>query len=164
MALPDYSLFAVLTGIVLMLAMALAVLLKKKHQPAPVLSSPQPPPARFKDVTVRAGFSPEVVLHVAGSLAQASDMPVFQAIVCEVKERKVPIKAVEEFRALAGYGITGLVDGRIIALGTDTLMSELGIDIKINAAEFAASQSAGTLIIYISINSYLAGIITVSSQ
>lgn len=164
MTLNHYSLFAVLVGAALMLGIVFFLLKRKGGlKPAAILSSPQPAPIKFKDIAVRAGFTPDVVLHVAASLAQASDTPVYRAIVTEVKERKLPIKAVEEFKALAGYGLTGLVDGRIIALGSHILMTELGIDIKVNPAEFQASQSAGTEVIYISINSYLAGIITINT-
>ena len=158
MTIPHSSLLALLIGLVVTLGLIILIVKRKKS----TTQTRSVPLIKFKDITVRAGFTPDVVLHVAASLAQASDIPSYQAIVKEVQQRKLPIKAVEEFKALAGYGITGLVDGRIIALGNSILMTELGIDIKVNPVEFQASQSAGTEVIYISINSYLAGIITIS--
>ncbi|HRH91983.1 MAG TPA: hypothetical protein PLW01_08710 [Agitococcus sp.] len=134
----------------------------KNKQSDVILSSPQLEPAQFSQLQARAGFSSDVVLHVAASIAKSSNHRLAQAIVNEASKRQVPMNPVNEFKDLTGYGLTGIVDGRIIALGSQQLMSELGINTIINHQELAASQPANTTIIYVSINSYLAGIIMIS--
>lgn len=134
----------------------------KNKQSDVILSSPQLEPAQFSQLQARAGFSSDVVLHVAASIAKPSDHRLAQAIVNEASKRQVPMNPVNEFKDLTGYGLTGIVDGRIIALGSQQLMSELGINTIINHQELAASQPANTTIIYVSVNSYLAGIIMIS--
>ncbi len=116
--------------------------------------------AQFKEIVARMGFTTEVVLHVAASVAQDSNHPLAKAIVVEAKRRKLPINAVNDFKSHTGYGLTGLVDGRIIALGSHALMQELGINTHLSQANIDAAQPSGTSIVYISINSYLAGVIT----
>ena len=134
----------------------------KNKQSDVILSSPQLEPAQFSQLQARAGFSSDVVLHVAASIAKSSNHRLAQAIVNEASKRQVPMNPVNEFKDLTGYGLTGIVDGRIIALGSQQLMSELGINTIVNHQELAASQPANTTIIYVSVNSYLAGIIMIS--
>ena len=61
-------------------------------------------------------------------------------------------------------GMTGNVDGRIIAVGSYALMQELGINTLLSPEKANELQKEGTSVIYISINSYLAGIITIVKQ
>lgn len=123
-----------------------------------------PAEAKFDSLTARMGFNNDVVLHVAASLANASDNRLAQAIVSEASKNQVPIKTVSEFKTHTGYGLTGVVDGRIIALGSHTLMDELGIKTQINHAQISQNFAPNIAILYVSINSYWAGIITVSDE
>ena len=158
----------VLSIVFLLLSLILVIILwyQLKHSrnkpKALILSSSQPQAAQFSQLQARAGFSSDVVLHVAASIAKPSDHRLARAIVNEASKRQVPMNPVNEFKDLTGYGLTGIVDGRIIALGSQQLMSELGINTIINHQELAASQPANTTIIYVSVNSYLAGIIMIS--
>ena len=127
-----------------------------------VLPPPQPEAAQFSQLQARAGFSSDVVLHVAASIAKPSDHRLAQAIVNEASKRQVPMNPVKEFKTLTGYGLTGIVDGRIITIGNQHLMQELGINIFVNHQELSEQQPQHTMILYVSINSYLAGIIMIS--
>ena len=60
--------------------------------------------------------------------------------------------------------MTGNVDGRIIAVGSYTLMQELGINTLLSPEKADALKKEGTNVIYISINCYLAGFITIVKQ
>ena len=121
-------------------------------------------PAFFENIVIRAGFTPDVVLHVAASVGQACEHRLAKAIVSEAQKRKLPINAVQDFKLHTGYGMTGNVDGRIIAVGSYTLMQELGINTLLSPEKADALKKEGTNVIYISINSYLAGIITIVKQ
>ena len=158
----------VLSIVFLLLSLILVIILwyqlkHSRNKPnALILSSSQPQAAQFSQLQARAGFSSDVVLHVAASIAKSSNHRLARAIVNEASKRQVPMNPVNEFKDLTGYGLTGIVDGRIIALGSQQLMSELGINTIINHQELAASQPANITIIYVSVNSYLAGIIMIS--
>ncbi len=120
------------------------------------------PAAQFEQLQARLGFTSDVVLHIAASLAQPSNHRLAQAIVSEAQKRHIPINPVHDFKNLEGYGLTGVVDGRIIALGSHQLMTELGIKTQVNHQQLADSQAVNTLVLYVSVNSYLAGIITIN--
>ncbi|WP_146164473.1 HAD family hydrolase [Agitococcus lubricus] len=141
--------------------------LAKQHKVKPVINASSPTLKTteivFSELQVRTGFSSEVVLHVAASLAQGSSHPLSQAIVHEAQKRQLPIKPVSEFQTYQGYGLTGLVDGRIIALGNLPLMQELGINIPAAYNQLHQTQAMDVRLIYISVNSYLAGVIFLTS-
>ena len=121
-------------------------------------------PAFFENIVIRAGFTPDVVLHVAASVGQACGHRLAKAVVSEAQKRKLPINAVNDFKLHTGYGMTGNVDGRIIVVGSYALMQELGINTLLSPEKAEEFKKEGTSVIYISINSYLAGIITVVKQ
>ena len=90
------------------------------------------------------------LLRWAASLEQASEHPLAAAIVNAAKERKIPLSAAQDFQSMTGKGITGIVDGHRIAVGTDALMRDLNI---------APPQTGGLLV---AIDGRYAGALTVA--
>lgn len=125
------------------------------------IRKPAPPALVLERVQPRSGFTEDVVLHVAASLDGASTHPVAKAIVFEAQRRGLPVKPVEEFQHHEGFGVTGKVDGRIIAMGSHQLMTQLGVDISVNQGILEELQRHGAIVVFISINSYYAGLIVV---
>lgn len=148
----------------LLMTVALLGLIVYRRYFAQPPANKTPAEAKFDSLTARMGFNNDVVLHVAASLANASDNRLAQAIVSEASKNQVPIKTVSEFKTHTGYGLTGVVDGRIIALGSHTLMNELGIKTQIDHEQISQNIAPNIAILYVSINSYWAGIITVFDE
>lgn len=73
--------------------------------------------------------SVDILLTLAASLEKGSEHPLAQAIVREAAQRKLKLAAVSDFRALPGFGVTGKVNDRDVALGKPQLMMEGKIDI-----------------------------------
>ena len=61
-----------------------------------------------------AGEVPADVLRLAAAVESASEHPVAQAI---VRAAPQPLPRVEEFRNIAGVGVRGVVDGRLVEVG-----------------------------------------------
>jgi P-type Cu+ transporter len=74
------------------------------------------------------GFSERDILRLAASLEQASEHPLARAFTQGANERGLKLAQVDEFRAIAGKGITGRVEGRAVALGNRALLEEAGVD------------------------------------
>ena len=162
MAIFSSTSYQMLLLVSLLLVIALIIFRKQLHlSAAKVNSATLSSPALFESLTACTGFNSDVVLHVAASIAKSSEHRLAQAIVNEAKKRPIPMNAVSEFKSLEGYGLTGVVDGRIIALGSHALMQELGIKTQINHAQISQNLPQHSVILYVSVNSYLAGIITV---
>ena len=84
-----------------------------------------------------------MLLRLAASLQQGSEHPLAHAVRTLAQAEGVAITAVTGFRALAGRGISGTLDGRGLALGNARLMQEKGIQTAPLAAEAARLEAAG---------------------
>lgn len=67
-------------------------------------------------------------LALAGSLENGSNHPLAKAILTRAKGIHLP--EINQFRTLAGMGLSGDIEGKTVLLGNPKLMSESGIDIS----------------------------------
>ena len=63
------------------------------------------------------GVSEEALLKFAAGLERGSEHPLAAAIVRAAADRNVALGHVEGFESVSGKGVTGMVDGRKVALG-----------------------------------------------
>ncbi len=77
-------------------------------------------------VSVPEQVSATETLRLAASLERASEHPLGAAIVKGAKERGLQMSEPEEFVYLVGKGIRGVVDGKQVAVGSGSLMVEVG--------------------------------------
>lgn len=82
---------------------------------------------KLVSVITSAGFDEKTLLHLAASIETGSEHPLAAAIVAGAKEKDIAPSKVESFESLTGRGVTGMIDGRKIALGNRKLLDELGI-------------------------------------
>ncbi len=68
------------------------------------------------------------MLRLAASLERGSEHPIARMIVAAAEERHLALSPVSEFRAEAGRGVSGIVEGRRMLLGTARLLRENGVD------------------------------------
>lgn len=102
-----------------------------------------------------ASISPDALLLMAGSLELRTEHPVGRAIVAAA-QRNGALLPVTEVNNHPGRGMTGIVDGRRIAVGNQRLFKELDIAASI---DFAASADLQVLI---AIDGVLVGIVHLS--
>ena len=65
--------------------------------------------------------------RIAASLAARSDHPVSQSIARSAQEDLVELHMVDEFEAIAGRGVRGVIEGRSYSLGNHRLVEESGL-------------------------------------
>lgn len=82
-----------------------------------------------------------LLLQQAAALQAGSRHPLAQALRRHVGAAKLP--PVEDFHDIAGYGVSGLVDGRPMLLGRDALMLRQGIDTAALHEQAAALAAQG---------------------
>ena len=83
-------------------------------------------------------------LRLAASLERASEHPLARAIVQAAERQGLPLSQPGEFESVAGKGITGVVDGKRVAVGNTALMKELGALVRANVAVGEGNSSAGS--------------------
>jgi Cu+-exporting ATPase len=69
------------------------------------------------------------MLRLAASLERGSEHPIARMIVAAAEERRLAPAPVGEFRAEAGRGVSGVVEGKRMLLGTARLLNENGVDL-----------------------------------
>ncbi len=69
------------------------------------------------------------MLRLAASLERGSEHPIARMIVDAALERRQLLAPVSDFRAEAGRGVSGTVEGKKMILGTARLLKENGVDL-----------------------------------
>jgi len=111
---------------------------------------------------VTSGFSEDKVLSLAASLEKQSEHPLAEAIVHAAKEKKLVLKEVRDFKYEKGKGITGIVDGKQILIGSAKIMEEKGINISIFSEKANRLQSEGQGVVFVAINGKVVGYLGVA--
>ncbi len=70
------------------------------------------------------------LLRLAASLEAGSEHPLAEAIMAAARERQLELEPVQNFSAIAGYGVQGQVHGQQLLLGNQKLMVDQQVDIS----------------------------------
>jgi Cu2+-exporting ATPase len=116
-------------------------------------------------VAAEDGFTVEDILQKVASVNKYSEHPLAEAIVKYAQERKVPFNDVENFKAVAGKGAIGTVDGKKVALGNKKLIEETNNIISENLTKrVSEEQRAGKTVSYIAVDGVAVGYITITDK
>jgi Cu2+-exporting ATPase len=116
-------------------------------------------------VIAEPSLSEDDLLQKIASLNKYSEHPLAEAIVKYGKEKKISFSDVKDFEAIAGKGVTGIVDGKKIALGNKKLMIESNSTISENLeAQVNNEQKLGKTVSYISRDGVAVGYITITDK
>lgn len=108
------------------------------------------------------GFGEAEVLVLAASLERASEHPLAEAIVKGAEGRKLDLAQVSDFKSLTGMGVSGMVEGRAVALGNLKLFGELGIDAGELTVRAEALRSEGQSVMLLALDGRAAGLLGVA--
>lgn len=101
------------------------------------------------------------VLKLVGSIEAKSTHPISKAFVDYLKENKIEILQVEDFKNISGYGITGKIDGEEIILGNAKILDRFEIENSHLEDERKLAEK-GNSIIYVVKNKTIISIIGVN--
>ncbi|MER2193138.1 heavy metal translocating P-type ATPase [Methylobacterium brachiatum] len=82
---------------------------------------------RVTDVVAGPGLTEDAVLTLAAGLESRSEHPLAGAVVAAARARGLTIADPADFEALDGFGVSGEVAGRSLALGAPRYLDRLGI-------------------------------------
>ncbi len=114
------------------------------------------------DIVAAASWEDADILHYAASIESGSEHPLAEAIVEAARAKKLELDSVSDFNAVAGHGVTGVINGKSVVLGNTKLMREKGIDVdelETNAEILALTAQTP---MFLAIDQELAGIIAVA--
>ena len=116
---------------------------------------------RLSGVVAAGTLSGDELLRLAASLERGSEHPLATAIASGAEERGVTLVAVRDFVSETGKGVIGVVDGKRVAVGNQTLLDTLGIDTAGLAERAEELRQEGQGVMLIGVDGSAAGLIAV---
>jgi Cu+-exporting ATPase len=102
------------------------------------------------------------VIRLAASLEQGSEHPLAAGLLAAAKERNLRLAEAQEFRSLAGRGVTGTVEGRAVAVGNERLLAELGVGADRLVHEAQGLRSQGQTVVFVALDGRLAALVGIA--
>ncbi len=111
-----------------------------------------------------AGHDEAGLLRLVAAVERVSEHPLAAAIVRGAGDRGVAAAEARDFRSITGKGVTGVVDGRTVAIGNAALLADLGADPSALAAAADERRRAGETVMLVAIDGGAAGLIGVADR
>ncbi len=115
--------------------------------------------------TVRAVAPMEeaALLRLVASLERVSEHPLAEAIVRGAEERGIGTTSVSDFRSLTGKGVTGIIDGRAVAIGNQAMLADVGATIAATADADTLRRN-GETVMFVAVDGAYAGLVGVADR
>mgnify|MGYP003595449294 CR=1 FL=1 len=117
---------------------------------------------KLTDVVAAAGTDPAELLAAAASVEIESEHPLAKAVVAGARERGAEPRAGESFLSRPGKGVSALVAGREVRVGTASWLREAGADTTALETDAEKLAEAGKTPFFVSIDGKLAGLVAVA--
>ncbi len=102
------------------------------------------------------------ILQIAASLEQGSEHPLAESIVNHAKTKGMTLSSAEQFKAIPGHGIEGILDGKTYFLGNRKLMEKFNIATSGIEQQLRTLEEQGKTAMILSDEKEVLGIIAVA--
>jgi Cu+-exporting ATPase len=102
------------------------------------------------------------LLQLAASVERNSEHPLAEAVVKYTINQTVNLVDVNDFAAIVGSGVQGLVADKLVQIGTQRWFTELGINTDALQPNQTAWESEGKTVIWLAVNGNLEAIIAIA--
>lgn len=101
------------------------------------------------NVVPSPGTDRELLLRLAGALEHASEHPVARAVAQAAEAEVGPLATPESFENLPGRGVSGVIDGHAVVVGTASLLAEWALRVppELETAKRAAEEGGATAVL-----------------
>jgi Cu+-exporting ATPase len=113
-------------------------------------------------VLPQPGHDEAEVLRLAASLERGSEHPLAEAIVRGAEERDVKMADADDFEAVTGKGVKGVVGGKVVALGNLAMIRDLGLEAGDLTAKANARRDEGETVMFVVLDGEIAGLVAVA--
>lgn len=117
---------------------------------------------KITDIIVVNGREQEHVLQLAASIEQHSEHPLAQAVVQAAADKGLALFNVEQFTAIAGFGVQAQYQSTQLLFGNEKLMREKGIALSDYQQQAQALAAEAKTPMYFAIDGELAAVIAVA--
>ena len=117
---------------------------------------------RLVSTTAFTGFTETEALRLGASLERGSEHPLAAATVAGAEERGLTLVPALDFKSITGQGVTGRIEGHLVALGNKHMMGELGVETDVASAQADAEMQDGHTVMFVAVDGRLAGLVGVA--
>lgn len=109
-------------------------------------------------------IEPLTLVQLAAAVERNSEHPLAQAVVSYAESQSgIKVLAdVEKFEAIAGSGVQGVIEGKLVQIGTQRWMDELGMATLPLHAQKLAWEDAGKTAVFVAVDGQLQGLIGIA--
>ena len=104
-------------------------------------------------------FSAENIIQLAAAVEKGSEHPIATGILHKADELHLPLSGASETQAITGKGITGVVDGKKVAVVSPQYITE-----KLGATDVLQEIKPGETLVYVVVDEQVAGFIALADQ
>ena len=113
-------------------------------------------------VEAAAGLDTSTMLRLTASLEHVSEHPLAAAIVGGAREQNLALSEVSTFESTTGRGVTGVVEGRRVAIGSLRHLEERGIDASALRNRAQELRRQGQTVVFVAIDGKVAGLLGIA--
>ncbi len=117
---------------------------------------------RLVTVESSSDLEPNGLLRLVASLESVSEHPLAGAIVAGARDRGVPLTKVEGFESVTGRGVSGLIDGHRVSVGSAAHVEAQGVDTRLLVERARALREQGQTVVLAAVDGRAAGVIGVA--
>jgi len=117
---------------------------------------------KLTTLTAIGGLDDAELLRFAATLERASEHPLATAIVAAAQERGLTLGEARDFDSPVGKGVTGIVEGKKLVIGSQRIMAEAEVDLSALMTEAEALRAEGATVIFIAIDSKVGGLLAIA--
>ena len=119
---------------------------------------------RITAIETASGFAERDLLRLASSVERGSAHPLAAAVVAAAESRGIAIPPVSRFMSTTGQGVSGLVDGHAVDIGTAEFLRGLGVDTDWLIAQADSHRRTGETALLVAVDSRPAGVVAVADK
>ena len=102
------------------------------------------------------------LLSMTAAAEKLSEHPLADAIVAGAESRGIQLPPAEQFEAVPGRGVSAVVDGQKVSVGTRRMMEESGLEIAPWTAIMTKLEHEGKTAMLVSVDNVIAGVVAVA--
>ena len=112
------------------------------------------------DIIPLADFTEDEILAFAASLEVNSEHPIARGIMEKAKAKKIKLLNVDNFKAIPGRGVQGIIDGKKVMIASPGFLKEKGI--KVNNSQVIQIQKQGKTTVFVMVDDTIIGAIALA--
>jgi len=117
----------------------------------------------ISDVFAQPNWSRSQIIQYAASLEKNSEHALAEASVQQAQRENITLLPVERFHAIPGYGLSGVINGKVVLLGNAKLLQERNINMSdLKRADDFSLQ--GQSLVYLIVDGQAAGAIGINDS